>query len=320
MNKNAKTSLISATCLVIIGCIIFAGVMSMLNWDFSKLLTVKYETNNYVIKDSFRNIEIISDTANISFIVSNNDSISVDCYEQIKQIHIVEVKDNTLNIKIQDTRKWYEHIGISFGVPKITISIPKGDYGKLSIKSSTGHINISDYFKFENIDISQSTGNVTNYASASKDINIKTTTGDICVNKTSANSINLKVTTGKISLENIDCTGDISIKSSTGKAGLSNVKCNNLLSSGTTGSITLESVVAKGKFSIERDTGDVIFTKCDADELFIETDTGNVKGSLLSDKVFFAKTDTGKVNVPKTTKGGTCDISTDTGNIVITVQ
>ena len=41
---------------------------------------------------------------------------------------------------------------------------------------------------------------------------------------------------------------------------------------------------------------------------------------LFSDKIFFASTDTGSVNVPKTTTGGRCEITTDTGDIDIVVE
>ena len=36
-------------------------------------------------------------------------------------------------------------------------------------------------------------------------------------------------------------------------------------------------------------------------------------------KVFAPKTDTGKISVPQTTRGGTCKITTDTGDILVTV-
>ena len=65
---------------------------------------------------------------------------------------------------------------------------------------------------------------------------------------------------------------------------------------------------------------DVSFESFDAAEIFIKTDTGDVEGELLSAKVFIAKTDTGKINVPSTATGGRCEISTDTGDIRITVS
>ena len=65
--------------------------------------------------------------------------------------------------------------------------------------------------------------------------------------------------------------------------------------------------------------GDVMLEKCDAAVLEIETDTGDVKGSLLSDKVFLVETDTGRVSVPHSTSGGRCEVSTDTGDIQLTL-
>ena len=82
----------------------------------------------------------------------------------------------------------------------------------------------------------------------------------------------------------------------------------------------MEDVIATQSFDIERDTGGVTFTFCDAEQITVETDTGNVKGSLLSDKVFTVDTDTGRVNVPQTQTGGRCEISTDTGNIIIEIK
>ena len=52
---------------------------------------------------------------------------------------------------------------------------------------------------------------------------------------------------------------------------------------------------------------------------FIKTSTGKVVGSLLTEKVFNAKSDTGKVEVPNTTSGGSCTITTDTGKIQVTI-
>ena len=55
-------------------------------------------------------------------------------------------------------------------------------------------------------------------------------------------------------------------------------------------------------------------------ELFVETDTGDVRGSLLTEKTFIVQTDTGSVDVPETTTGGKCEITTDTGDIEIEIN
>ena len=317
MRTRTKVWLIVAASLVLIGCILFVGVMSILKWDFTKLFTGKYENNDYKIHEDYQNISIITDTADIVFVPCENTTTSVSCYEQKNNMHSVSVKDGTLEIEIVDTRKWYEYIGINFGTPKITVCIPEGEYGKLSVKASTGNVEIPEVFKFRSIDISLSTGEVKNYASALEGIKIKTTTGNICIEDASAGSLDLIVSTGKVTVSSVTCEGDIAVGVSTGKTYLSNIRCKSVISSGSTGDILLNNVIATERFSIDRSTGDVKFDGSDAAEIFVETDTGDVSGNLLTDKVFITKTDTGDVDVPKTVTGGRCEITTDTGDIEI---
>ena len=317
MNKSTKIWLIAASTVILLGIIIFGGAMSVLKWDFTKLSTNTFETNNYEINEEFSDISIYADTADIKLVSSENQKCSVVCYEQSNIKHSVSVEDGTLVIKNADTRKWYEYIGINFSTPKITLYLPQGEYGVLIIRSSTGDAEISKEFIFESIDISASTGDVSNYASASGFIKIKTTTGNIRVEDLSADTLSLSVSTGRVTSSNINCAENFDVSVSTGKTSISGVKCKNLYSSGNTGDISLKQVVAEEKFSIERTTGDVTFDGCDAMEIFIKTDTGDVKGTLLSDKVFVSKTDTGRIDVPNSITGGKCEITTDTGNIKI---
>ncbi len=278
MNKT-KIWLIVAVLLILIGSVVFGGVMMKLNWDFTALSTTKYETNTHLVDTDYKNISVTTDTADIEFVIS--DSTKVVCCEEINAKHSVEVKDGTLFVKLIDERKWHEHIGINFGTPKITVYIPKAEYGTVSVKTSTGNITLGDF---------------------------------------SAESLDLSVTTGKVTLSDLTCKGDVNVKVSTGRTNITDVTCKNLITSGNTGDVALKNVVATEKFSVERTTGDVKLDGCDADEIFIETDTGSVTGTLLSEKVFVAHTDTGRIDVPNTTSGGRCEITTDTGNIKITID
>ena len=320
MSKTTKIWLIIAASFVLVGGIIFGGVMTMLKWDFTKLSTVKYETNDYEITEKLNNISIMTDTADVVFVPSENKKTSVVCHELKNAKHSVTVQDGKLVIEIIDTRKWYEYIGINFGTPKITVCIPQDEYGALYVKSSTGNVEISKEFKFENIDISESTGNVTNYASASENIIIKTSTGNIRVENVSANTLDLSVSTGGVTVSDVTCEGDVTVGVSTGKTYLTDIACKSVNSSGDTGDISLNNVIATERFSVERSTGDVKFDGSDAAEIFVETDTGDVTGTLLSDKVFIVQTDTGNVDVPKTVTGGKCEITTSTGNINISIK
>lgn len=318
MGKQMKIWLIIAAAFILVGCIIFGGMMMALKWDFAKLSTVKFETNNYVLETDFRNISVKTDTADIVFAESQDGSCSVVCYEQKNLSHSVAVKDGTLAIELVDTRNWYDHIGIIAHTPKITVYLPDGQYDTLSIKESTGDIEIPEVLTFETIDISLSTGDVTNYASASN-IQIKASTGDIRTENISADKVVLSVTTGDITARSVACKGDLNVSVSTGDATLTDVVCNALISTGSTGDITLQNATAAEEFTIERSTGDVKFHSCDAGALRVKTSTGSVTGSLLSDKIFITETSTGKVDVPNSAAGGKCEIITSTGDIKITV-
>lgn len=320
MRKATKVWLIIAVSLVLIGCVVFVGVMSMFKWDFSKLSTVKYETNNYEISEEFDGISIKTDTADIIFAVSEDGKCRVECYEEKKAKHSVSTQDGTLAIEVTNNKRWYDYIGLNFGSPKITIYLPKTEYTSLLANGKTGDIKLPDEFAFKNVDVSLSTGAVDVFADVSEKIKIQTTTGNIRVENISTGILDLSVSTGKVTVSGVTCEGDITVGVTTGDAYLTDIACKSVISSGSTGGISLNNVVAAEKFSIKGSTGNIKFDSCDAAEIFVETSTGDVRGSLLTDKVFITKTSVGKIDVPNTTTGGKCEIKTSTGNIKITVE
>ncbi|MBQ8409188.1 MAG: DUF4097 family beta strand repeat protein [Clostridia bacterium] len=320
MNKATKAWLIIAASLILIGGVLFTGVMSVLNWDFSKLSTSTYETNRHEINEAFEAISIHTDTADVVFVPSGSGDCSIVCHELKNAGHSVTVEDGTLIIKAMDTRKWYEHIGVNFGAPKITVYLPEAEYASLQINESTGDVEIPNNFQFESIDITVSTGDVKCATSATGAVRISASTGDIYAWYMSAGSLSLSTSTGDITVSSVICDNDLSVRVTTGNANLKDVSCKSLTSGGSTGDISLHNVTVAEKLSINRSTGDVKLDASDAAELFIETDTGDVEGSLLTDKIFITKTDTGRVSVPVSVEGGRCEITTNTGDIKITVK
>lgn len=320
MKKSTKAWLITAASLILIGCILFAGVMSTLGWDFAKLSTVRFETNTHDVTEPFGNISLVTDTANIVFALSNDGKCSVECYEEENAKHSVTVENGTLTVKVNEQKSLYDYIGFYFGSPKITVYLPNTEYSTLSVKDGTGNVEIPRGFTFESADISLSTGDVDFSAAARKEVKIKTSTGNISAKDTSAGDLDLAVATGKITVSGVTCTGDITVGVSIGETDLSDVSCKNIISDGTTGRIFLNRVIAENKLSIKRSTGNVKFKGCDAAELYVKTSTGDVTGSLLTDKVFITETGTGRIDVPETSVGGRCEIKTDTGDIEIKIN
>ncbi len=320
MSKRTKIWLIAAASLVTIGAIIFAAAMTAYHWDFSRLSTDHFETNTYEINEEFSDIKLNTETADILFAVSDDNTGRVVCYEAEKMKHSVSVQDGTLTVSVVDDREWYERIGISFHSPKVTVYLPKTEYVSLVIKESTGDITLPKDFTFGSMDLSLSTGHVDSLASSLGLVRIETSTGDIHLQNLSAGELDLIVSTGHVDVQSVSCEGNVGVCVSTGDTRLTDISCNSINSDGSTGNITLKNVVTKEMISIERSTGDVRLEGCDAGELDIHTDTGSVTGSLLSSKVFIVHSDTGKIDVPETTSGGKCKITTDTGDIQITTR
>ncbi len=152
MRKATKAWLIAAAALVLLGCLLFAVVMSGLQWDFTKLSTVQYETNTYGIAEAFHSISIKTDTADIVFACSDEENARVECHEEDKAKHSVTVEDGTLIISMIDTRSWRDHIGFNLGTPKITVYLPDTEYDTLTIDEDAGDINIPGDIMFRNIE------------------------------------------------------------------------------------------------------------------------------------------------------------------------
>ena len=321
MKRTAKIIIITAAIIIVVGAVAFCGFMAVNHWDFSVLGINEYQTRTVAIEEGFGNISIDCGTEDVFVLPSENGKCSVVFYEPENEKHLVLVEKDTLSVTRTDTKKWYERILLSSSKNQsITLYLPHPTYAALLIKNSTGDITLPEGFTFESVDISADTGNIECCSSASGLISIKNDTGGIRCENISAAEINIDVSTGGVDMYSVFCTKNMKINAETGKIFLTDVSCKNIVSTASTGDITLENAVASGSVTIKRSTGDVIFKQSDAAELNVKTDTGDVTGSLMSDKFFIAKSKTGKVDVPETTSGGKCRITTNTGDIAITVS
>ncbi len=319
MSKAKKWWLILAAILTAAGLFIFLGAMAVLDFDFKRLNLMKFETNTYEVEEAFDRIVIDVDTTEIEFARSDSAQCKIVCIEREREKHTAAVKDGTLAIGTLDTRKWYDHIGFSFGSPKLTVYLPREKYASLSVNTHTGDIEIPADFAFENLTVSGTTADVKCLASASDAMNIELTTGSIAVSETNVGALALSVTTGRIELSSVTCNGAMEVSTTTGGTRLTDVTCQSLTSRGDTGRMILKNVIASDLMSIERSTGNVVFEGSDAGQIQVKTSTGHVTGTLLSPKMFITETGTGCVRVPKTASGGKCEITTGTGNIEVDI-
>ena len=85
MTTAKKVWLIVAALLVLAGSIMFVGVMTVLDWDFSKLGTNPYETNLHAITEDFQDISIRTNTAAITFLPSPDGQGRPMTQEELRQ-------------------------------------------------------------------------------------------------------------------------------------------------------------------------------------------------------------------------------------------
>ena len=299
MKTGTKAWLIAACILILAGGLLFTFALHACHWDFANLSTTEFTSHTYEITESFRNIAINSTTADIVLVPSDTNMCTIECYEKTTAEHTVDILEGTLTIAVVEKLQLDNLISISASKPKITIYLPKKEYGDLTISLTTGNITIQQ--------------------TSHTNITVNATTGKILMDEVFADSMEVSVRTGNITLEAIHCTGDISTQTTTGKMHLTDVRCNSLRSQGSTGDILLENVLAWDVISLTRTSGDILLESCDGSQLFLEVTTGDITGTLLTGKVFTTHTTTGTVEVPHSVTGGKCELSTTTGDIHIAI-
>ena len=313
MKKVLLIPIIIGGALVVTGGVLLA--ISIANYEDNNTLQTKEYTDL-----EFNDFQINLSTADLEFKTSDDASKKVVVEEKEKEYHTVEVKDGTLKIDFVNNKKWYEFMDFSFKKMKVTVYMPAGEYGKNVIDVSTGDVKIPNDFKFTSLDAKASTGNYTVESNVVEYININTSTGKINLNALATTKTELKASTGDITLNKLSVTTDVKVKVSTGKVNLKDTSCANFTSKASTGDVTLTNSVIFHHVDVETDTGDVKFIDSDAETLKIKTDTGDVTGTLLTSKVFYVSSDTGKVDVPKSTTGGMCEVTTDTGDVKLSIK
>ena len=296
--ETIKKLLLIAVALIVIGSLSLSISLALNSWDYAKITSKNYKNDSIDIYEPFDKISIDTDTSDIEFIRAQS-KCTVDFYQLENAEYSTYISNNTLYISAADSKSIFDHISfISSETVKIKIYLPESFYTSLQINDETGDIVIPNNFSFDSIDISTSTGDVSDNASA-KTIRISNQTGDTSLNNISADHITLSCSTGDTILN--DVTSEY------------------INSSGSTGDLDLINVNATKTIKAERSTGDITLRNSDANELYLETSTGSVSGSLLSGKTFVTSSSTGNIDVPSSS-GGKCEIKTSTGDITITIR
>ena len=288
---------------------------------------------SWTISEDFQDIDVRVRISDVEFKASEDDVSRVVARESEKVHHEVTVYNDTLKIEsVEENWKWFDLRSLFRMTPSVTVYLPKENYNKLFVSSTTGDIRIPGGFSFDEVKAEASTGDVSVSGAILTVLTVKTTTGDITVKDFATSNMELSASTGKITVQSgtagYDANpllsviqGKVTVRVNTGALHMEDFSCGTLETSGNTGSIRMKNVLTRGDMTLERSTGSIHFESCDAEsgKIQIKTSTGSVRGSFKTGKRFIAQSSTGSVHVPDT-DGIRCEIRTSTGSIDVTVE
>lgn len=312
-----KSAWIIAVSLMAAGILLVTIGLFAVNFDFSKLDTHDYISHTYQLEDEIFAICADIDTADIQFHLSDDKTCRVECEQMTDSTPITAVvRDNKLYITQEDHREWYEHIGFFFRSPKVTVYLPD-NYYKLDLQGATGDVNISNELTFSKITVEISTGDIQCDAQVNSDIKLVTDTGDITCQNSTSNSVNLKTSTGRIWAVNLECD-ELNVLTSTGDIRVKGCSTSTMTAKASTGDVNILDTKHLN-LNVKVSTGDVHFENCVGDFLYIDTSTGDVTGTFSKPMIFECESDTGDIDVENSGVGGQCHVTTDTGDIQLSI-
>jgi len=238
MSKKKIVTLLLASVLVVAGIVLFLVGACGFNFDMTQLSVGSHETNTYELQESFRNISVDVDTADVIFVRSQDGKCKVVCKESSQQKHSVRIADNTLQIRLDDHRHWLDYI-LNLEQLEITVYLPADSYDRIGVDTDTGDVAIPAGF-------------------TAKEVAIQTDTGDILLDsQLCSGNIALETDNGDIELRDVVAQGQIRIESDTGDVSFKN--CDAL------------------RINVETDTGDITGTLRTGKQFRAYSDTGDVE-------------------------------------------
>ena len=313
MKKFVIFSLVFGFMLLIVGSILFGIAYKNRREDIVIENTIE-------IDESFNDIEIKLQTANLELIKTDEVKTKLEISERKKVTHYAKVESNKLIVGVKDERKWFEKLFTFDFNLSVTIYLPSDTYDNLQVRSSTGNVKIPNDFTFNTLKADLDTGNVTIKSNVTNLVDVKTSTGNSFLESLTSLNVKVKASTGNINLVSVKALDLIDVEASTGDIKLIDTLSLGLKAKTSTGNIRLIRHISEMDMNLRASTGDIKFEDSDSYNIDAKTSTGSITGTLLTGKTFITESDTGKITVPPSTTGGSCKLVTDTGRINIQIK
>ena len=278
MKKRTLIALIVAVCLIFVGGLLLTMGLSYAGNHPQQSTLAQQEV---LISESFDSVVIDTEDCDVKFMPYNGDvDGQVVLLEQEAVTHSVLVEDGTLKIKMDDQRKWTDHIGIYnvFGQAEnmeMTVYLPNVQYTSIRVTTDTGDMKIPGVLAAEEVLLRTDTGDVWLEGGPVGMLDCMTSTGDITVRGGEGKVMKLRTATGDLDISAL--TGEeLHLASDTGDTDVENAAVKIFSFNGDTGDVELENVQAEEYLQVFTSTGDIDIENSNAAEVNIETSTGDI--------------------------------------------
>ena len=295
-------------------CLVLSGLI-VSKFDLHDFCTIHYERKSQEISDSFSNLTVKNDVADITVRTSPDNVCRIESDESDLIFNEITVKDGTLSITRIDKRHWYEKvISLSFVSPKIIVYLPAKSYNALTVFGKTGDLTADVTSPVTTLRLSGTKGNIFCRANPKNSLVATTTTGDVKIFESSTAACTVTATKGKVSVWDIKA-GELTLSAASGDLRLANVDADRIKATTTKGKIILIDTIAKSDLNLKSTTGKVSLRRADARHIFIETTRGSVIGTICSDKIYDVTSAKGSLVYPSSAGSDTCTVRTTKGSV-----
>ena len=339
--KGKYIALIVAGGLMVAGAGIGAAAVASSAFNIENMTKEEdHMEKTFDIADSFKDIKIDVDSANVTVLHSTDGKAKVETSVPKGYEVSVNTESDALKVIGRDERKWNMMI-FSFAPTEIKVYLPGDEYADLKLENHSGNVQVEGGFTFDAADVSATSGNVRfssdvngNLSLAShsgrvecenvvaKDTRIEATSGNIKITNLEAANLVVKNTSGSIHINGLKADG-AKVEGNSGNTHITGAQiAGDINVSRTSGGTDLEDVIAGGELNATTSSGNIHLTGCDAASLALEASSGNINAELLTNKEINATSKSGTVSLPEDggEKNGTLTVKASSGNIKIRVR
>ena len=227
MNKTIKTLLILSLSLILAGIAIFAAAFFINGRNFADINLSPIEVYEERVDKFYRaefdnidNIDISVTSRNVTIRPADDGVARIETRDSERDYLTTSFNGNTLHIKQIVNHKWYDFMSvpINFG-NDIVIYLPNDVYDSLSIKSTSGGVDVTGNISFgkSSFDMTSGTLNLSDGFN-SDETEIESTSGTVHVCGLNGTSLYIHSTSGSKKLENVIVSESLTVDSTRGES------------------------------------------------------------------------------------------------------